>query len=177
MEGSLEMAAALLLACAGLAKLRSPSPAAAMVRRAWPRMRRLPVVAVVRTVAGAEVAFGLAALVTGDRPSAIALALWYAAFAGVTVRLVRRAPATSCGCFGAQDSPVGPTHIAFNLLCAGIAVGAAVRPPGAFGGIFGRGALPALVGTGQVLLLAYLGFLSITALPALAAARRTLETR
>jgi hypothetical protein len=178
MEGSLEMAATLLLVCAGVAKLRAPAPAAAMVRRVWPRSAaRLPVSWAVRLVGVAEIGFGVAALLTGDRVSAVALALWYSAFTAVTMRLVRRAPATSCGCFGAQDSPVGPAHIVFNLLCAAIAVGAAARPPGAFGGVFDRDVLPAALGAGQVLVLAYLGFLSITALPALAAARRQLETR
>lgn len=178
MEGSLELAAALLLVCAGFAKLRSPAAAALMVRRVWPRIAsRVSAVASVRLVGIAEIAFGATAIVTGNRATAIALAAWYLAFTVLTVRLVRRAPNTSCGCFGELDNPLGPAHVALNVVCVAIASAAAVRPPGAFGAVFDRAPLPALIGAGQVLLLAYLGFLSITALPALAAARRQLETR
>jgi hypothetical protein len=45
------------------------------------------------------------------------------------------------------------------------------------GGLLDHGALTATVGSAQAVLLAYLGFLSITALPALVAARRQLEAR
>jgi hypothetical protein len=178
MEGTLLMAVALLLGAAGAAKLRTPAPTVAMAHRLW---RAVPdnarAVCAVRIIGSAEMAAAIATLATGGRLAAIALATWFFAFAAVTALLVRRAPATPCGCFGSADSPAGPAHIALNLAGAAIATAAAVRPPGAFGGVFDRTALAGLVGTAQVLLLAYLGFLSITALPALAAQRRRVEAR
>jgi hypothetical protein len=175
MEGSLEIAAALLLACAGLAKLRVPSPAVTMVRRVWPRLPSGMLV--VRCVGAGELVVGLLAIGLGSRSASLALAGWYIAFTTLTVYLVRHAPATPCGCFGRADSPIGIAHVLQNAICAGIAAVAVARPPGRFGGLPDHGALTAAVGSAQAVLLAYLGFLSITALPALAAARRQLEAR
>jgi hypothetical protein len=174
MEGTFDIAAALLLAGAGLAKLRAPAPAIAMLRRVWPRLSGA---LVVRTVGTGELGVALLVIVSGDRVANVALTSWYAAFTVVTVHLVRRAPATSCGCFGRADSPVGIAHVVQNIVCAAVAAVAVARPPGRFGGLLDAGALHAAVGTAQAGLLAYLGFLSITALPALGAARRQVEAR
>jgi hypothetical protein len=175
MEGALDIAAALLLAGAGSAKLRVPGPAVAMLRRAWPRLSSGTLT--VRCVGAGELVVGLLAIGLGSRGANLALAGWYAAFTVVTVRLVRRAPATPCGCFGGADGPVGIAHVVQNAICAGIAAVAVARPPGRLGGLLDHGALTATVGSAQAVLLAYLGFLSITALPALVAARRQLEAR
>jgi hypothetical protein len=181
MIGSLEMAAALLLTGAGLAKLRSPGQAAAVVRRvspwrgeAWSRAAPLAV----RAAGLVEVGAGTAVVVTGYRLCTLLLGACYLAFALVVLALRRDRQHTSCGCFGRADSPVGAAHLVLNLTCLGASAAAFVRPPGSFGGLLGHGALPGVVATGQAVLLAYLGFLSITALPALGAARRQLlETR
>lgn len=170
MVGSLEVAAALLLGSAGTAKLAAPAPAAAMLRRAWSRL--FAAESGVLVAGAAELAVALAVLVTANRVSAIALGACYLAFGAITVRLMRGGQRASCGCFGRADSPVGAAHLVLNLACIGIAGAAALRPPGRWGGLFDDGVLRGLVGTGQAALLAYLGFLSITALPALSAARR-----
>lgn len=170
MIGSLAVAAALLLGAAGLAKIVAPGPAAAMLRRAWPRMRA-PVLTV-RVAAALEIGVALAVLARGDRGSAVALGCCYLAFAALTVRLVATRERASCGCFGGAASPVGAEHLVLNLVCVGVAVAALLRPAGPLGGLLDGGVLRAAVGIGQAALLAYLGFLSITALPALSAARR-----
>jgi hypothetical protein len=178
MEGALEMAAALLLAGAGAAKLVAPQAAAAMLTRVRRALRNSQHLAVAVRVAGLfELATGAAVLATGSRLPAIAMAAWYLAFAALTVQLARRAPHTSCGCFGPVDAPVGGVHVLLNALCAAIGVAAAIRPPGPLGGVLGHGAVHAAVGTAQAMLLAYLGFLASTALPALAAARRQVAAR
>ena len=170
MIGALELAAALLLAAAGTAKVVAPSPAAAMLRRVLPPARHLP--AVVRIGGAVELAIGTSVAVTGSRWSTLLLALAYAAFAVVAARLIRLGARQSCGCFGRTDSPVGWPHLALNVVAVAVAIAAAVRPAGPAGGLFEHGTLAGTVGLGQAGLLAYVGFLSITALPALAAARR-----
>lgn len=170
MLGTLEIAAALLLGGAGVAKLVAPASAAAVLRRTWSGLARAE--AAVRVAGAVELGVALAVLVTANRMSALALGACYAGFAVITVRLMRRGQRVSCGCFGRADSPVGAAHLVLNLACIGIAAAAVLRPPGRLGGLFADGVLRGLVGTGQAALLAYLGFLSITALPALSAARR-----
>jgi hypothetical protein len=175
MEGSLVVAAALLLVAAGLAKLYAPGPAVTMLHRLWPP--RFVAAGLIRGIGAGEVAVALLAIGFGNRAGAVALAAWYLAFTGVTVQLMRRSPATPCGCFGRAESPVGVAHVVQNLVCAVVAAVAVVRPPGWFGGLLDAGPLTAVTGGAQALLLAYLGFLSITALPALGAARRQLEAQ
>jgi hypothetical protein len=176
MIGSLELAAALLLAAAGLAKLVAPQQGAAMLRRAWPRV---PLARPALRLGGAvEIAVALGACLRGDRWTALALGTCYLVFMVVAFRLMRRGQRSSCGCFGRADSPVGIAHVVLDGGCVGVAVAAAGQPPGALGGLLGDGVLVGVVGVGQAVLLAYLGFLSITALPALTAARRhVLEVR
>jgi hypothetical protein len=179
MIGSLGLAAAVLLIAAGASKLVAPAPAAAMLRRAWPRLPRVRAVpAAVRVGGLAEVAIGLAMLAVGDRVAAVLLGGCYLVFTAVSVRLIRTGKGGSCGCFGRADSPISSAHVVLNLACVGAATVAAIRPRGRLGGLFEDGTLLGVIGAGQVLLLAYLGFLSITAVPALAADRRqVVQTR
>jgi hypothetical protein len=173
--GSVELAAALLLAGAGVAKLRAPDQAAAMLRRAWwTRMRGGTSLVLVRAAGAVEFVVGAASIATGGRIAAGLLGCCYLAFLIVAGRLLRRGQRASCGCFGSTDSPVGAGHLVVNLVAVAVACAALVRPPGAVGGLFAGDALTGAVGLGQGVLLAYLAFLSITALPALVAARRRL---
>jgi hypothetical protein len=173
--GSVQLAAALLLIGAGLAKMRSPGQAADMLRHAWWRpLRGRTSRVLVRGGGGIELAVGVAAMVSGSRLAAALLGGCYLGFTIIAARLLRGGRRTSCGCFGATDSPVGAGHLGVNVLAVGVAVAAIVRPPGALGGVFHHGVLIGVVGAGQAVLLAYLAFLSITALPALVAARRRL---
>lgn len=179
MIGPLAAAAALLLTVAGLAKLRAPAPAAAMIVSLVPALtRRRPAVrAFIRGAGVGEVAVGVAFLTAGGRIPATLLAAAYLAFTAIALRLATRAADTSCGCFGAVDSPVGAAHVVLNLVCLGVATAAVVRPASALGGLLHRSLPVGLIGGAQVLLLAWLGYLAITALPALASARRLEEAR
>lgn len=175
MIGSVQLAAALLLVGAGVAKLRTPDQAATMVRGAWWTSLRSGAARLLVRVGGAvELGVGAAVVVTGGRIAAALLGCCYLGFLTVAVRLVRRGQRASCGCFGATDSPVGVSHLVLNTGAVSVAVAAIVRPPGAVGGLVRDGVLTGVVGLGQAVLLAYLAFLSITALPALVAARRRL---
>jgi hypothetical protein len=172
MIGSLVAAAALLLAGAGVAKAVAPAPAAATVQRVWSRLSTpLPVL---RVAGGLELIIGGNALLVGTRAAAIALVGCYLVFVAVTLRLVRGGGRAPCGCFGRSDGDIGAAHLVLNLTCVTFAAAAASRPPGALCGLAHGGALVTAIGAGQTVLLAYLGYLSITALPALAAARRQL---
>lgn len=179
MIGPLAAAAAVLLAVAGLAKLRSPGPAAAMIVSLLPSLtRRRPAVrAFVRGAGIGEAAVGAAFVIVGGRLPAALLAAAYLAFTLIALSLATRSSDTSCGCFGTVDSPVGRAHVALNLICLGLAVAAVVVPVPALGGLLHRGLSVGLIGAAQVLLLAWLGYLAITALPALASARRLEEAR
>ena len=173
MIGSLVLAAALLLAGAGLAKLVTPAPAVAMLRRGWPRLpARGKQPALMRLAGAGEVAVAVWLVADGGRGPATLLALAYLLFTVVALRLLRRGAGTSCGCFGRADSPIGRPHVIVDLAAVGVAVAAVIRPPGPVGGRFADGALTGLVGLSQAALLAYLAFLAMTALPALAAERR-----
>jgi hypothetical protein len=177
--GALSAAAAILLAVSGLAKLRAPAPAAAMLATLLPRARRRRKLleAGVRGGGLVEFAAGVLMVAVGGRLPAALLATGYLVFTAVALRLAASGQRTSCGCFGRADSPVGAAHIVLDTVCLAVAVAAVVRPVAAGGGLLDHGATVAVAGCAQVSLLAWLGYLSITALPALASARRLGEAR
>jgi hypothetical protein len=110
-------AACLLLAFAGVAKLRRPdgtgSAAAAIGLPSSPvAVRGLGAVELV--AAGVGLALG--------GPTALAVAAIYFALAAVAARLLIRSPGTNCGCLGASDSPVSIGHVVVD----GVAVVAAL---------------------------------------------------
>jgi hypothetical protein len=171
--GSLGLAAALLLCAAGLAKLRTPEPAAAMLRRALPSAQRgLATSATIRLAAAAEVAVACVVVVDGGRLTHALLAGCYLTFAVVALRLALLPQRASCGCFGATDSPVGSAHVVLDVAATAIGAADALNPPGRLGGLIHSGPTIAVVGVAQAAVLAYVGFLAMTALPALAAERR-----
>lgn len=171
---ALTAAAAALLAVAGAAKIRTPAPAATM-------LSGLGVGPFARARAGArlagvvEIAVGLAALVVGGRVAAAALAVCYLVLTAVALRLARAPESAPCGCFGTADGDVGPAHVVLDVVALGIAITAVVLAPSGLGAWFATDPVLALTATVQAAVLAALGYLSITALPALSAARRTLE--
>ena len=109
--------AALVLAVAGVAKLRSPRAAADAIK--------LPV-ALVRAFAAGELILAGLAVVTASLWSSVLMAVLYAGFAVLTLRLVREG--SSCGCFGAQQYPASAGQ---SLLSTALAVISAL---GAVGG-------------------------------------------
>lgn len=176
---SLAAAAAVLLTLSGAAKLRSPVATVGMLPRLAPFLRRSPVPLrqVVRVIALVEISVGVAFLALGGRVPAALLALTYLIFTAVAVRLLAQGGSASCGCFGAADSPISVAHVVLDLVAAGVGVAAVLAPAGAGAGLPDLGSTTALTAGLQILLLAWLGYLTITSLPALAAARRLEEAR
>ena len=173
---ALSAAAAVLLAVAGVAKLRTPGPAAGMIAGFWPRLSRARARTAARSSGVVELGAGLAVLGFGGRGPAVALAVCFLVLTVVAIRLVRRPDAAPCGCFGAADADVGIGHVVLDACAMAIASVAIVRPSGGVSTLFDGGTLSGVMVCAQAVLLAALGYLSITALPALVAARRSLET-
>jgi hypothetical protein len=115
---------AALLALAGLAKLRSPRPAAAALFALGLPSRT----ALVRGIGFAELGLGAWCLFAPGPLSAALLALAYTAFAVVVAALVRVAGAVPCGCFGEGSFVATPVHVAIDLLAAALAVAFALAP-------------------------------------------------
>lgn len=116
---------AAVLVVGGVAKIRSPRGFEAMALAAGRRVPR----GTGRVVGAVEVTMGVVAIATGAPPWSAALALLYAAFAGVVVIASRRG-ATSCGCFGSADAPPGPVHVVVDATAAAVAVLMVFDPPG-----------------------------------------------
>ncbi|MBS1848198.1 MAG: hypothetical protein JST73_07955 [Actinobacteria bacterium] len=122
-------AAAIVLAVAGIAKIRHPDGTADALRNAG-----LPGnTTAVRVLGGVEIALAAVVVATGSPVALGALACAYAGFAGFSARLrARQGSAASCGCFGASSSPVHPIHVVLNLSVAAC-VAASIRwPPESF---------------------------------------------
>lgn len=176
MSGPLLAAAALLLLVAGLAKLRTPGPAARMIITVWPRVRPLRRTRfAVRAVGVVEAAASLTTLATGARAAVVVLMVCYVGLTAVAVRLAVGAERAACGCFGAADGTVGLPHLIVDVAAVAVTAWAVARPPGAVTALFDHGALTGVTLTAQVVVLTGLAYLSLTALPALVAARRTVE--
>jgi hypothetical protein len=126
------LVASLLLCVAGVAKLRSPKPAARALADA-----SLPAsTSTIRTFAAGETALGAYAALAPGPAIAAAIAVVYAGFAGLALLLARRA--SSCGCLGATDTPATPLHAAVSAALALIAAAAASWPVHGAAWIFGR---------------------------------------
>ena len=164
-------AAALMLAGAGASKLRRPTlTARALYVAGLPSASWL-----VRTLGLAELAVGVAVLISPTRLATTAAAVLYAAFAIFLVSLLlRRTAGASCGCAGARDAPPSWLHVLLNLAAAGVAFAVAtldVTPPGilAFAGKQPFAGIPFVFG---VLLIAWLAGLVVTYVPTLFASYR-----
>jgi Methylamine utilisation protein MauE len=120
------LAAALMLVCAGVAKLARPDDTTRAVRAAGiPASRSW-----VRAGAGAEAAIGVAAIASPGPVTAALLAASYAAFAGfVVAALVRGWPLSSCGCFGKADTRPTAAHAAMNIGATAAALWWAAHAP------------------------------------------------
>jgi hypothetical protein len=158
-------AACAVLVFAGVSKIRHPlatRPAAAALG-----LPASPVA--VRVFGGAEVLVAGTALALGGLAAA-AVAVFYTALALAAARLLARSPGIACGCLGASDAPVTPTHVIVNIAAAGVAgVAAATGSPLAEvgGSAWSRVAFVALVGC-----CAWLVASLLDAVPALNAAVR-----
>ena len=119
--------AALVLAVAGVAKLRSPRAAAEAVK--------LPV-ALVRAFAAGELILAALAVLTASLWSSVLMAVLYAGFALLTLRLAREG--SSCGCFGAEEYPASVGQSLLSAVLAVITALGAVAGPHTAAQILGR---------------------------------------
>ena len=136
--------AAVLLIAAGLPKVTDPAPLAGALRAAGlPHSRPL-----VRGLALAEAASGLAALALPARAGGVIVGIWYAAFTVFVARALRRGdPIDSCGCFGRADTPPAVLHaVVTGLLALAGAAAAVSAAPAPWAMLAGRGAAGALGG-------------------------------
>jgi hypothetical protein len=127
------LAAAAVLAGAGLTKLRRPDDTARALRVAGlPAHRRL-----VRLGALAEVVVAVAAVAAPGVVTGMLVATAYAAFSAfVGTALVKGWPLSSCGCFGRPDARPGYAHLALDAGAAGAAVWWALVAPSRIGPLF-----------------------------------------
>ncbi|HEY7007766.1 MAG TPA: MauE/DoxX family redox-associated membrane protein [Jatrophihabitantaceae bacterium] len=165
--GALSTSAAVLLIVAGVAKIRTPGPASAMIGALLPRVR--PGAWTARGAGVIELVVGALALVAGTRVAMAALAACYLVLAAVAIRLAAGPQRVPCGCFGAADGTTGRAQVVLDVACLAVALAGVIRPPGAVTALFDGGALVGVSVLAQALLLAALGYLSVTALPALSA--------
>lgn len=148
------MVAALVLCVAGVAKLRSPSGAAAALgTRPW----------AIRALAVCEVVLGAACVVHPTRALAAALAVLYAGFATVAAILRRRR--VGCGCFGDDDLPVSQAHVVASELLGALALTAALARPFGLSWLASQPAPMSLVAGAGVLAATYATVLIYTQLP------------
>jgi hypothetical protein len=126
------LAAALLLAAAGIAKTVEPLSLVRALRAAGLRVRAPLLARWVRALAAAEAALGIAAVLRPGTLVAGAVALSYAGFTAFVLRALRSgSPLASCGCFGKTDTPPTPGHAAVTALLAVAALLVAVGPAAA----------------------------------------------
>jgi methylamine utilization protein MauE len=116
--------AALVVIVAGVAKLRSPKPAArALEEIGWNAGQTFT-----RSIAFIELALGGWCVAQPSRANAVALAVLYGVFGVVSARLVRRRAA--CGCFGERETPAWAGQVALSLALAAVGAAAALQTPG-----------------------------------------------
>jgi len=168
-------AAALLLAAAGVAKLARPDPttrAAAdsgIPGSVWFTRRW-----VVRLLGMGEVAAALAVVLAGGPRSAAALALLYAALALVAARLLREGPDRDCGCFGNRSQPVTVAHLVIDLAASAVGLAAVLWPVPGLPELVAADPWPTIALAGGAIVLAWLAYLAMTALPELSRLREKL---
>ena len=115
------LVAAVLVALAGAQKVLDPVMTIGALRALG--LPALPMV--VRFGASAELAAGVAAIVVGGPVVWWLVAASYLTFSGFVVVALRRGTMLgSCGCFGRDDTPPHPAHVALNLMLAAVAIAA-----------------------------------------------------
>lgn len=162
-------AAAGLLAGAGALKAARPHATARALKDMGLPGRLSLVAGLVRVGGAAEAVVGGAALLAGAsalRLLAITVAASYVGFAAVVAfALAKGTAVSSCGCFGATDTPPTVAHVVVDAGAALTAVAVALGPGGGLPGVLAR---QPLAGIPLVLLLVvacYLAWLALTALP------------
>lgn len=162
-----------LLGAAGALKVVRPSTTA----RALREMGVPASPALVRLGAAVELAVAGGALAAGGPAFAGLVAASYLAFGLFVLAALRRGtPLSSCGCFGATDTPPTTLHLALNVAAAAVAGAVAVGAAGGGGlseiGEVGGSVL--LQGAFVVLVVAsaWLAYVALTLLPRLSGVGR-----
>ncbi|MGY6500674.1 MAG: MauE/DoxX family redox-associated membrane protein [Acidimicrobiales bacterium] len=152
------VAAALVVLVAGVAKIRTPSATAGLLRPLLGDAARPAAVA----LGVVEVGVGAAAISIGSAPVAAALAGAYGVFLGIS--LWARGSGASCGCFGETSTRPDIVHIA--LVAAGLvaATGAALTGSGGAVSLISDGAVGA-ASVGSGLLAGALAIVLLTVVP------------
>jgi hypothetical protein len=111
-------APALLLLAAGAAKVADPTRTVGALRAlGWPASPAL-----VRAGAAGEAVLGASALVVGGPVAAGLVVASFLGFAAFVAGALRAGTAVgSCGCFGREDTPPRPRHVAVDVALAAAA--------------------------------------------------------
>lgn len=126
--GGPALGSAILLAIGGTSKVLRPANTVHALRGL-----RLPAApSGVRLLAVAEIGVAVGALAGGGRPAWLLVAGAYLGFACFVVLAMRRGGAvSSCGCFGAPDTPPTLVHVGVTIAASAVAFATAVgHPPG-----------------------------------------------
>jgi hypothetical protein len=132
--------AALVLAVAGVAKLRAPRGAVQALGAGRLKVRA----GTVRGFAAGECVLGLWCLLAPGPAAAGLLAAVYATFAALTLMLARRHAA--CGCFGERDAPASPLRALLSGVFAAVALFSAAWVPHGAGWLVAHGAVTLAIG-------------------------------
>src|SRR4051794_19456261 len=119
-------ALAALLGFAGIEKLAWPRPTATALRSAGLPSSDL----LGRAVGLSEIIVAALALAFGTRLTAVLLVASYGAFTVFAARLVSRADAASCGCFGQTEAPTTRLHVVLNAVATAVCAAAVIWPTG-----------------------------------------------
>ena len=158
------MVASALLAIAGADKVVRPEPTLGALRSVGLRLRGGVIAA--RVLGAVEVAIGATAIGLGGRVAAALVGLAYLGFAGfVALALRRGGVVSSCGCFGAEDTPPTAVHLVLDLLAAGLAGAAAVWPVGGLPEVIAEQAALGVPFLAMVALATWFAYLALSVLP------------
>jgi hypothetical protein len=172
---SLVSAVALLLAVAGLAKLRQAAPTrSALAAAGVPGAHRLGAKAANRLSGAVEVAVAAVALLAGGRVAAASIALAYLVLAALSARMMSIESGQDCGCF-AKPVAVSHWHTAVNLSCMLAGLVALFAPADSLIEELGHAPVTGFALLLAAAVLAYLAYLVMTALPELNTAAAALE--
>jgi hypothetical protein len=114
------LAACVVLAIAGVKKLRRP----AVAQPALGALGLPSSVAAARAVGAGELFVAVLGAALGSY-FALGVAAAYLLLTVVALRLLRRAPSMPCGCLGAPDAPVTRTHVAVDVVAVLVSLAAA----------------------------------------------------
>ena len=167
-------AAAILLGVAGLGKLLRPAPTSrAVIAAETPGASVLSALPVVRLLGLLEIVIAGMVLGAGGPVPAALLAISYLLLAVVAWRMISLAPGQDCGCFGTSSEPSSWSHVVVNVVnavAAVVGVLAVVFAQPSLGDLVEQQGAQSLLLLGGSVLLAWLGYLALTALPALSRA-------